>query len=90
MPIVWLSDMGSIYTSDETRAFGAEIGFEMCTTPPYSPESFRGCTCERAGCWVRRQRTLAYRLSSATILTTRANVLSVAAFATGLSTPRLR
>ena len=23
----------------ETRAFGAEIGFIMCTTPPYSPES---------------------------------------------------
>jgi putative transposase len=38
-PIEWLSDNGSIYTSDETRAFGAEIGFEMCTTPPYSPES---------------------------------------------------
>jgi hypothetical protein len=39
VPIEWLSDNGSIYTSDETRAFGAEIGFEMCTTPPYSPES---------------------------------------------------
>jgi transposase InsO family protein len=39
MPIEWLSDNGSIYTSDDTRAFGAEIGFEMCTTPPYSPES---------------------------------------------------
>jgi putative transposase len=38
-PIEWLSDNGSIFTSDETRAFGAEIGFEMCTTPPYSPES---------------------------------------------------
>lgn len=38
-PIEWLSDNGSIYTSDETRAFGAEIGFVMCTTPPYSPES---------------------------------------------------
>lgn len=37
--IEWLSDNGSIFTSDETRAFGAEIGFEMCTTPPYSPES---------------------------------------------------
>lgn len=37
--IEWLSDNGSIYTSDETRAFGAEIGFVMCTTPPYSPES---------------------------------------------------
>jgi transposase InsO family protein len=39
MSIEWLSDNGSIYTSDETRAFGAEIGFAMCTTPPYSPES---------------------------------------------------
>ena len=38
-PIEFLSDNGSIYTSDETRAFGAEIGFIMCTTPPYSPES---------------------------------------------------
>ena len=38
-PIEWLSDNGSIYTSDETRTFGAEIGFAMCTTPPYSPES---------------------------------------------------
>jgi transposase InsO family protein len=37
--IEWLSDNGSIYTSDETRAFGAAIGFAMCTTPPYSPES---------------------------------------------------
>jgi len=37
--IEWLSDNGSIYTSDETRAFGAGIGFVMCTTPPYSPES---------------------------------------------------
>jgi putative transposase len=38
-PIEWLSDNGSIYTSNETRDFGASIGFEMCTTPPYSPES---------------------------------------------------
>ena len=37
--IEFLSDNGSIYTSDETRAFGAEIGFIVCTTPPYSPES---------------------------------------------------
>ena len=27
--IEWLSDNGSIYTSDETPAFGAEIGFVM-------------------------------------------------------------
>jgi putative transposase len=39
IPIEWLSDNGSIYTSDETRAFGADVGFVMCTTPPYSPES---------------------------------------------------
>ena len=39
MPVEWLSDNGSIYTSNETREFGAGIGFEMCTTPPYSPES---------------------------------------------------
>jgi putative transposase len=38
-PIEFLSDNGSIYASDETRTFGAEIGFVMCTTPPYSPES---------------------------------------------------
>jgi putative transposase len=38
-PIEFLSDNGSIYTSDETRTFGVEIGFVMCTTPPYSPES---------------------------------------------------
>jgi transposase InsO family protein len=35
----FLSDNGSIHTSDETRTFGAEIGFVMCNTPPYSPES---------------------------------------------------
>jgi hypothetical protein len=29
-PIERLSDNGSIYTSDETRTFGAEIGFVMC------------------------------------------------------------
>lgn len=28
-PIDWLSDNGNSYTTDETRAFGAEIGFEM-------------------------------------------------------------
>jgi transposase InsO family protein len=39
LPIELLSDNGSIYTSNETRDFGASIGFEMCTTPPYSPES---------------------------------------------------
>jgi putative transposase len=49
MPIEWLSDNGTIFTSDQTRALGAEIGFEMCTTPLYSPqsngmaESFPGC-----------------------------------------------
>ena len=38
-PIEFLSDNGSIFTSDETRTFGGEVGFVMCTTPPYSPES---------------------------------------------------
>lgn len=38
-PIEFLSDNGSIFTSEETRTFGTEIGFVMCTTPPYSPES---------------------------------------------------
>lgn len=37
--IEWLSDNGSTYRSDETRSFGEGIGFTICTTPPYSPES---------------------------------------------------
>ena len=38
-PIQWLSDNGSCYTARETVRFGRELGFEICTTPPYSPES---------------------------------------------------
>jgi putative transposase len=38
-PIQWLSDNGPPYTADETRRFGAESGFAVCTTPAYSPES---------------------------------------------------
>jgi transposase InsO family protein len=37
--IQWLSDNGSCYTARETVRFGRELGFEVCTTPPYSPES---------------------------------------------------
>lgn len=35
----WLSDNGPQYTAHETRAFGAACGFDVCTTPAYSPES---------------------------------------------------
>ena len=38
-PIEWLSDNGSCYTAHETRRFGLELGFQMCTTPVKSPES---------------------------------------------------
>lgn len=38
-PIQWLSDNGSCYTARETVRFGRELGFDVCTTPPYSPES---------------------------------------------------
>lgn len=37
--VEWLSDNGPIYTSSETRAFGAACGFTVTTTPSYSPES---------------------------------------------------
>ncbi len=37
--IQWLSDNGSCYTARETVRFGRELGFNICTTPPYSPES---------------------------------------------------
>ncbi len=37
--IQWLSDNGSCYTARKTVHFGRELGFEVCTTPPYSPES---------------------------------------------------
>ncbi len=35
----WLSDNGPAYVARETIHFGRNIGFEMCTTAPYSPES---------------------------------------------------
>lgn len=35
----WLSDNGPCYTSHETVYFGRTLGFEVCTTPAYSPES---------------------------------------------------
>lgn len=38
-PLQWLSDNGPPYTANETRAFGRAAGFEVCTTPSYSPES---------------------------------------------------
>lgn len=37
--IEWLSDNGPPYTAHETRAFGRQAGFAVCTTPAYSPES---------------------------------------------------
>lgn len=38
-PIQWLSDNGPCYIARETVAFGRNLGFEICTTPSYSPES---------------------------------------------------
>jgi len=38
-PVEWLSDNGPPYTANETRAFGESLGFLVCTTPAYSPES---------------------------------------------------
>jgi len=38
-PIEWLSDNGSIYTANDTVDFADSLGFLVCTTPPYSPES---------------------------------------------------
>jgi transposase InsO family protein len=37
--IQWLSDNGPCYTSHDTVNFARLIGFEVCTTPAYSPES---------------------------------------------------
>jgi putative transposase len=37
--IQWLSDNGPCYTAHETVSFGRMLGFEVCTTPSYSPES---------------------------------------------------
>jgi transposase InsO family protein len=38
-PIEWLSDNGSVYTANDTVDFAESLGFLVCTTPPYSPES---------------------------------------------------
>jgi transposase InsO family protein len=38
-PIEWLSDNGPAYIARETVAFAESVGFEVCTTPFYSPES---------------------------------------------------
>lgn len=35
----WLSDNGPCYTAHETIRFGRSLGFDICTTPPYCPES---------------------------------------------------
>ena len=37
--IQWLSDNGSCYSARETVAFGYRLGFDIRTTPAYSPES---------------------------------------------------
>lgn len=37
--IEWLSDNGPPYTALETQRFGDLLGFAVCTTPSYSPES---------------------------------------------------
>ena len=38
-PIQWLSDNGPGYTAHETVAFGRHLGFDVVTTPSYSPQS---------------------------------------------------
>ena len=38
-PVEWLSDNGSVYTANDTVDFAESLGFLVCTTPPYSPES---------------------------------------------------
>lgn len=35
----WLSDNGPCYVARDTVLFGRSLGFEVCTTMPYSPES---------------------------------------------------
>jgi transposase InsO family protein len=36
-PLEWLTDNGSCYTANETRAFAPSLGFVVCTTPVMSP-----------------------------------------------------
>ena len=38
-PVEWLTDNGPPYTANATRDFGASLGFLVCNTPAYSPES---------------------------------------------------
>lgn len=38
-PVQWLTDNGSCYTSRETVSFGKQLGLDIRTTLPYSPES---------------------------------------------------
>lgn len=38
-PIQWLSDQGPQYTALETTLYGSRWGFDVRTTPAYSPES---------------------------------------------------
>ena len=38
-PIQWLSDNGPCYVARDTVAFARTLGFDVCTTPAYSPES---------------------------------------------------
>lgn len=38
-PIQWLTDNGPCYTARKTVNFARNLGFEVCTTRPYSPES---------------------------------------------------
>ena len=38
-PVQWLTDNGGCYTADETRELGQALGFIVCNTPSYSPES---------------------------------------------------
>lgn len=37
--IQWLSDNGPCYVSRQTVSFARHLGFDVCTTPAYSPES---------------------------------------------------
>ena len=37
--IQWLTDNGPCYTARKTVSFARSLGFEVCTTRPYSPES---------------------------------------------------
>ncbi|WP_148339230.1 IS3 family transposase [Aquicella siphonis] len=38
-PIQWLTDNGPCYVSHDTVKFARTLGFDVCTTPSYSPES---------------------------------------------------